>query len=121
MTTGQKIKQRRLELQLTQRELAARLGYTDHTTLTRIESGKTDLPQSRLVQVAQVLGVPPSYLIDAEQPEDIGKLAARVAADPTLIKLVRNYLLLDQADQRTVDSLLESLAANKKSRPSGRA
>lgn len=117
MITGQKIKQRRQELKLSQRELAARLGYTDHTTLTRIESGKVDLPQSRLVQFAQVLGVPPSYLIDSEQPEDIGELAARVAADPALIKLVRNYLALDPADQQTVDSLLASMAAKQKGQP----
>lgn len=34
MSIGDRVKARRTELGLSQRELAARLGYNDHTTLT---------------------------------------------------------------------------------------
>ena len=54
MKIGEKIKQRRQELKWSQRELAARMGY-NHSTITRIENGKIDIPQSRIVQFAEVL------------------------------------------------------------------
>jgi transcriptional regulator with XRE-family HTH domain len=116
MTIGERIKARRQELKLSQREMAARLGYTDHTTLTRIEAGKIDLPQSRIVKIAEVLGVTPGYIMGWEQePEDMGALAAMVLKEPGLLKLVKNYSVLDESDRATVAALVESLAGKKKS------
>jgi transcriptional regulator with XRE-family HTH domain len=115
MTIGERIKVRRKELKLSQREMAARLGYNDHTTLTRIEAGKIDLPQSRIVKIAEVLGVTPGYIMGWEQePEDMGALAAMVLKDPGLLNLAKNYITLDEADRATVAALVESLAAKKK-------
>lgn len=100
---------------MSQREMAARLGYADHTTLTQIEAGKVDLPQSRIVKIAEVLGVTPGYIMGWEQqPEDMGALAAMVLKDPGLLKLAKNYIALDESDRATVAALVESLAAKKK-------
>lgn len=66
MDIGKRIKALRLARGWTQRELAAKLGYTAHTTLVRIENGKTDLSRPRLIQFAEVLGVSPAYLIGLE-------------------------------------------------------
>ncbi len=115
MTVGARIKARRMELKLSQREMAARLGYTDHTTLTRIEGGKIDLPQSRIVKIAEVLGVTPAYLMGWEQdPEDLGALAASILKDKKLLSLVQDFQTLDEADRDTVSTLVASLAAKKK-------
>ena len=46
MNIGEKNKRRRMELKWSQRELAAKMGY-NHSTITRIETGKIDIPQSR--------------------------------------------------------------------------
>lgn len=70
MLIGERIKARRQELGLSQRELAKRLGYTDHTTITRVESGKVDLPMSRIAQFAEALRVSPSYIMGWEDEED---------------------------------------------------
>lgn len=114
MKIGEKIKAKRNELKLSQRELAARLGYNDHTTLTRIEAGKVDLTQSKVKQFAEVLGVTPGYLMGWEDnPEDFGALAAKVLKDPALVRLVRNYMKLNEADRETVSTLVESLATKK--------
>ena len=114
MTIGGRIKARRNELGLSQRELAARLGYNDHTTLTRIEAGKVDLSQSRVVQFADVLGVTPGYLMGWEQePEELGALAAAVLNDPALLRLVKNYRELSEADRAAVSALVDSLAIKK--------
>lgn len=116
MTIGQRIKARRQELKLSQRELAARLGYTDHTTLTRIEAGKVDLPQSRIEKIADVLGVSVGYLMGWEEhPEDLGALAANILKDPALLKLVQDFMAIDdETDRATASAVLSSLAAKKK-------
>lgn len=115
MTTGQRIKARRQELKLTQRELAAQLGYTDHTTLTRIEADKVDLPQSRIEKIAEVLGVSIGYLMGWEEnPDDLGALAGRVLKDPFLLNLVQNCEELDPEDREELAAFVERLAAKKK-------
>lgn len=115
MTIGSRIKARRTELGLSQRELAVRLGYNDHTTLTRIEGGKVDLPQSRLVKIAEVLGVTPGFLMGWEQePEEAGALAAKMLQDPAAFRLLQNFLTLSQSDRQTVSALVDSLAEKKK-------
>ena len=114
-TIGARIKARRQELKMTQRDLAARMGYTDHTTITRIEAGKTDPPQSRVAQFAKVLGTTPGHLLgwDAE-PEDLGAVAAQVLADPGLLQLVQNYKSMKGADQYALRLMAESLASKNK-------
>lgn len=112
---GERIRARRMELNMTQRELAARMGYTDHTTITRIEAGKSDPPQSRVAQFAKVLGVTPGHLMGwDEEPEELGAIAARVLLDPGALAMVQDYLALDDADRQTVRTLVASLAAKNK-------
>lgn len=66
MKIGEKIKQRRLELGWSQRDLAAKMDYLNHSTIGRIESGSVDIPQSKIVMFSQVLGVSIAYLMDWE-------------------------------------------------------
>lgn len=72
MTMGQRIKFRREELGISQRELAEKLGYKNNSTLSGIESGKVDLTQSRIVAIAKALGVTPSWLIGWEEEKQEG-------------------------------------------------
>lgn len=112
---GERIKARRKELQLSQRDLADRMGYSNHSTITRIEAGTVDLPQSRIQQFADVLGTTPSHLMgwDAE-PEDLGGLAALVLSDPGLLRMVQDYLSLSESDQYAMRLTCSSLAAKNK-------
>lgn len=63
MKIGEKIKLRRKELRWSQRDLAEKMGY-NHSTITRIETGKIDIPQSRILQFAEVLNTDIAYLMD---------------------------------------------------------
>ena len=114
-SVGQRIKARRTELQMSQRELASRMGYTDHTTITRIESGKVDPPQSRIAQFAKVLGVTPGHLMgwDAE-PEELGAMAATLLTAPETTAMLQEYMSLSESDKFMVRTLVASLAAKKK-------
>lgn len=73
MGIGEKIKKRRMELGLSQRELAKKMGYSDNSTLARIEQGKVDVYQNKIVEFSEVLGVSIAYLMDWEEetPEKI--------------------------------------------------
>ena len=57
--THRNIRSRRKELKMTQAELAQRLGYTDKSTISKIENGFVDLPQGRIKAFAQALGTTP--------------------------------------------------------------
>lgn len=57
------IKRRRIELGWTQSELASKTGYSDKSMISRIEAGKVDLPQSKIMEFAKVLGVSASDLM----------------------------------------------------------
>lgn len=109
------IKARRKAAKMTQEELARLTGYTDRSSIARIEKGEIDLPQSKIKQFADALGTTPSALLgwDAE-PEDVGALAAQVLRDADLTKLVRTYLSLSEADQYALRLMCESLAQKTK-------
>ena len=67
MTIGQKIRAKRMERGWSQRDLAAKMHYSDHSTIGKIETGKVDIPQSRIVQFAEVLDVSIAYLMGWEE------------------------------------------------------
>ena len=67
MTIGNRIKETRIQRGWSQRDLAKRMGYSNHSTIGKIESGKVDIPQSRIVQFADVLGVTVAYLMNWEE------------------------------------------------------
>ena len=47
----------------TQEELAKRTGYTDRSSIAKIEAGVIDIPQSKIVEFAEVFGVEPGDLL----------------------------------------------------------
>lgn len=71
MTLGERIRQRRKELGLSQADLAGLLSYGDRSTIAKIESGKNDLTQSKIAAFAKVLNTTPSFLMGwTEDPTD---------------------------------------------------
>lgn len=109
------IKRCRKEAGLTQEELARRIGYTDRSSIAKVEKGAVDLSQSKIKQFADALGTTPSHLMgwDAE-PEEVGNLAAQVLLDPDIMNLVQTYMKLSESDQYTVRLMVSSLAEKKK-------
>lgn len=57
------IKRRRLELNLSQSELASKVGYKDKGSISRIENGLLDLTQSQIEDFAKALECSPAYLM----------------------------------------------------------
>ena len=63
---GANIKQRRLELGLTQTDLAKRLGYNSRVAVCRVENGKEDLSTERVRKFAKALNCTPADLMGWE-------------------------------------------------------
>lgn len=59
----ERIKSRREELGLTTEELAQRMGYKTRSSITKIETGKADIPQSKVKAFARALQTTTAYLI----------------------------------------------------------
>lgn len=70
-TVGKRIKDKRESLNLTQDELAKKLGYKSKSTINKIEKGINDISQSKLMEFAKVLKTTPSYLMGWEEQEEI--------------------------------------------------
>lgn len=110
MKIGEKIKHRRIELGWSQRELAKRMGYGNHSTITKIESGQVDIPQSRIVQFAEVLGVTVAFLMDWEEVQKdndtITDAIVRMRTDKEFFEVVSCLMSLDSEKISSVKQMI---------------
>lgn len=65
---GKQVEKYRKAAGLTMEELADKLGYKSKSSIKHIESGLTDLPQSKIEQIAEVFGISPSDLTGWHAP-----------------------------------------------------
>ena len=65
MPVGDNIRKRRLELRMSQQELADALGYKTRSTVAKIESGENDVSQKKLQKYAAVLDTTVEALISS--------------------------------------------------------
>lgn len=70
MTLGEKVKLKREELNLSQEELAEKMNYKSKTSIHKIEVGITDLPLSKVKELAAVLKTTPAYLMGWETKKE---------------------------------------------------
>lgn len=63
---SERIKQRREALGMSQAELAELLGYSDRSTIAKIEKGTNDITQSKIEAFAKALRTTPAYLMGWE-------------------------------------------------------
>jgi len=63
LSVGSNIKKRRLDLRLSQQELADMMGYRSRSTIAKIESGENDVSQKKLKKFAIALDIPLEALI----------------------------------------------------------
>lgn len=101
------IRKRRLELGMTQSELARLAGYENRSSIARIERGDTNLPQSKIVDIARALKVTPSYLMGWED-EEVASLTAM--QEETMEK----FLMLSYEHQLVVSSIVDTLTEQEK-------
>lgn len=63
MNLYEKIKMLRKQKKISQEKLAKLTGYSDRSSITKIEQGKVDLPETKIKIFADALGTTPAYLM----------------------------------------------------------
>lgn len=105
MTVGERIRQQRESVGMSQEELAKRMGYKDRSSISKIEKDSDKNVTLEIVQkAADILGCSPLKLMGWEtesQNEEQGREKHFVAL----------YSCLDENQQKLVDSMLETLAS----------
>lgn len=69
MDIYQRIKYRREELEMSQDELAKRIGYKDRTAVCKMEAGQRQIKQGMIVALADALHTTPAWLMGWEDEE----------------------------------------------------
>lgn len=64
VTVGEKIRLRREELGMSQEELAAKMGYSNRSTIARIENGGNNVNQKKLIAFAKALDCSAGWFLD---------------------------------------------------------
>ena len=115
MHIGEKIKERRIQLGWSQRELAEKMGYKNHSIIARTEAGNVNLPQSRVDQFAKVLGVSHAYLLGLVSEEESNKndrlaqLILKMRKDPEFFEAVSTMADLSATEFDNIKGLLFAL------------
>lgn len=99
-TLYDRIKSRRTELGLTVEELAHKMGYKDKSSISKIENGKADIPQSKIVAFAEALETTPACLMGWDKKEEI-ELSTEE------IELIKKYRKASKKNKNVVLTLLE--------------
>lgn len=109
--THEIVKERREQLGLSQDELARRVGYTNRSSIARIERGDTDIPQSKLYDIARALRVTPSYLMGEDTECVYTSDPPMMVAEMTAIdeESMEKFFELTPQNREIVLSLINSL------------
>lgn len=110
MTIYDRIKQLRVDLKMTQEELATKVGYKSRSAINKIEKGLRDINQSQVIRFAKALNTTTSYLMDGSNTLSKEKLDNKTLNNEPVI--LQKYNRLNNIDkgktEAYVDGLLES-------------
>ena len=89
-TLYERIKEKRIELKMSQEELAQRMGYTSRSTISRIEKGEFDIANSKIAEFAKILNTTPNYLMGSTDKASsfprvpiLGRIVAGISIEAT--------------------------------------
>lgn len=114
---GDRIKERREYLKMSQDDLAKKLGYKSRSSINKIERDASGLPQSKIVAIANALNTTPAYIMgwESDKPETSKKIDAttdvliRMETDKQYSELVLTLYKMDNDKLLAVKAMLDSL------------
>lgn len=95
---------------MSQEQLAKKMGYTSRSTIAKIESGRNDIPQSKIKAFSEALETTPSALLgltDDNHPE----------ADSLSKKIYELAVKLNSSDKQRVINYMERLISESSKEP----
>lgn len=127
MTIGERIKKRRLELNMTQEQLADKLGYKSKSSINKIELDSRNLTQPKIKLIADTLKTTPEYIMGWDEVSKTGhdkeyydpetlEMAQALYGDPELMALMKAAM---SVKKDSISSLTELLYTMKETNPDG--
>ena len=116
MTIGDRIRIKRINLKMTQEELASKLGYKTKSSINKIELGIQELPQRKIATFAKALDTTPAYLMGWEKEEDAIEKFRQLSGDREVILSSAEIDIIDayrNADDLTKAMVLRTLGLDK--------
>ena len=102
MKIGDRIKQRRIDLGMSQEELAKKVGYKDRSTVSYIEKNGENLPMPKVREIAAALQTSPAWLMGwDEDPLDDKSALLQDIYD-------RSKILFDAAADATPEEIIKA-------------
>lgn len=112
MKIGDRIKHRRIELGMSQDELARRLGYRSRSSINKIEKDASGLPQTKIAAIASVLQTTPSYIMGWEEVQKKNNVTAdiviRLRSDDDFLSIVQGLNQLDKVQLASVKQVVDA-------------
>ena len=103
MTIGDRIKQRRMELGMSQEELAHKLGYKSRSSVNKIELGGQNLTQKKIKKIADALDTTPDYIMGWDEQVKFHVIYTDEYHD--LLKELFDFV--DKADEKSIENLID--------------
>lgn len=114
---GQLIKNRRLELGLTQQELADKVGYKTKGSIQKLENTR-DMPIKKLKPIAEALDIDVKVLLGWDEEEkaepsiENAAILADLMHDARLLDHVKKIIDLDENKKETLYNYIDFLSSN---------
>ena len=124
MELYENIRARRIALNMTQQELAKKMGYKSTSTIAKIESGENDIPHAKIAAFAKALSTTPAELMGfnftiigdeivecLNEPDDT--VTVRISKDkPQLEELIKKLDSLSEKKLNFVAGFVNDLIKN---------
>lgn len=107
MTIAERIRQRREELNLTQEELAKKVGYKSRASINKVELGKAGVSSEMLTKLAKALHTTETYLIGIEDGgADFTFAGYAYTFSKDDVEMIKKYGRASEADKKVIDLIL---------------
>lgn len=103
MTVADRIKERREELHMSQTDLAKKCGYSDRTSISKIETSGNDITMKKIERVAKALNVTTAYLMGWETPTDYVIRSKEPSEEDIVMELYKNA---DEESKKRIKRIL---------------
>ena len=114
MDLADKVRKRRIELSLSQDELARRMGYSSRSSINKIEKGRP-CSQKVIARLANVLDVSISYLMGWDEeiqsnPVGTAERHVEILMDEDISEIFDYFQKMDKRKRQIVEDLAKTLA-----------
>lgn len=122
MNICERIKHRRIELGLTQKELADRMGFKTKSSISKAETIEVNPTADRVREFAKALECTPAYLMGWEDEEGLTTNTAQNLASLTKNHRLLHYATLlnnlDESQKDVIYNMIDALNSTHVSSPS---